>query len=166
MVNGKTGTAQTANPVQPTNAWFIAFAPYENREFAVFVFVENGNSGGAAASPIAKYIIENATILDRGLKIELTAIPEAIGRTDRVMSVSFDNSGLTAFAQADADSESAVDVSAFIPESLQQRNFRPFGGLLAPPSFRQDTDRRGQTGNMNSNPKPKFRPYQWLRQRN
>ena len=104
--------------------------------------------------------------MDRGHKIELTAIPEAIGRTDRVMSVSFDNSGLTAFAQADAGFESAVDVTAFIPESLQQRNFLPFGGLLAPPSFRQDTDRRGQVGNMNSNPKPKFHPFQWLRQRN
>lgn len=118
MINGKTGTAQTADPVQPTNAWFIAFAPYENPEFAVCIFIENGNSGGGAASPIAKYIIENATIMDRGHKIELTAIPKAIGRTDRVMSVSFDNSGLTAFAQADADSESAVDVTAFIPESL------------------------------------------------
>ena len=166
VINGKTGTAQTANPAQPTNAWFIAFAPYENPEFAVCVFVENGNSGGGAASPIAKYIIENATIMDRGHKIELTALPEAIGRTDRVMSVTFDNTGLTAFAQADADSESAVDVTAFIPESLQRRNFRPFGGLLAPPSFRQNTDRRGQVGNMNSNPKPKFRPFQWLRQRN
>ncbi len=166
VINGKTGTAQTANPIQPTNAWFIAFAPYDNPEFAVCVFVENGNSGGGAASPIAKYIIENATIMDRGHKIELTALPEAIGRTDRVMSVSFDNTGLTAFAQADADSESAVDVTAFVPESLQQRNFRPFGGLLAPPSFRQNTDRRGQVGNMNSNPKPKFRPFQWLRKRN
>lgn len=120
----------------------------------------------APPPPFPKYIIENATIMNRGHKIELTAISEAIGRTDRVMSVSFDNSGLTAFAQADADSESAVDLTAFIPESLQQRNFRPFGGLLAPPSFRQDTDRRGQIGNMNSNPKPKFRPFQWLRQRN
>jgi len=166
VINGKTGTAQTANPIQPTNAWFIAFAPYDNPEFAVCVFVENGNSGSGAASPIAKYIIENATIMDRGHKIELTALPEAIGRTDRVMSVSFDNTSLTTFAQADADSESAVDVTAFVPESLQQRNFRPFGGLLAPPSFRQNADRRGQVGNMNSKPKPKFRPFQWLRKRN
>ena len=54
VLSGKTGTAQTANPIQPTNAWFIAFAPYDEPKYAVCVFVENGNSGGGAASPIAK----------------------------------------------------------------------------------------------------------------
>ncbi len=162
VLSGKTGTAQTANPIQPTNAWFISFAPYDNPELAVCVFVENGNSGGGAASPIAKHIIENAVTMEQGREIIVTALPEAIGRTDRVMSVSFDNTDLTAFAQADADSESAVDVAAFVPDSLQQRNFRPLGGLLAPPTIKQSSDRRGRVGNMNSKPKLKFRPFEWL----
>lgn len=162
VLSGKTGTAQTANPLQPTNAWFIAFAPYENPTIAVCVFVENGNSGGGAASPIAKRIIDSAVTLDQGREIEVTALPEAIGRTDRVMSVSFDNSDLAAFAQADEDS--AVDVTAFMPESLQQRTFRPFGDLAAP-TIREDSDQRGQVGSMNSRPRPKFRPFNWLKRK-
>tara|TARA_R110002096_G_scaffold33146_25_gene95935 strand:- start:522 stop:2699 length:2178 start_codon:yes stop_codon:yes gene_type:complete len=163
VLSGKTGTAQTANPIQPTNAWFISFAPYEKPELAVCVFVENGNSGGGAASPIAKYIIENTVTMRQGRKVEVTALPEAVGRTDRVFSVSFDNAGLNAFAQADADSESAVDVAAFVPESLQRRTFRPFSGSLAPPTIRETADSRGRVGNMNSNPRPQFRPFEWLK---
>lgn len=166
VLSGKTGTAQTANPRQPTNAWFISFAPYDNPKYAVCVFVENGNSGGGAASPIAKRIIEDATTMEQGREFEITAIPEAIGRNDRIMSVSFDNTDLTQFAQADADSESAVDVAAFVPDSLQQRSFRPFGGALASPTIRSSSDSRGRVGNLNSRPKPKFQPFKWLKKRN
>ncbi|MEM6915283.1 MAG: penicillin-binding protein 2 [Verrucomicrobiota bacterium] len=162
--SGKTGTAQTANPVQPTNAWFISFAPYEDPKYAVCVFVENGNSGGGAASPIAKNIIDNAVLMEQGREIEVTAIPEAIGRTDRVMSVAFDSSELDAFALA--DEESAVDVTAFVPQSLQERNYRPMNDALARPTIRPNTDSRGQVGSMNARPKPAFRPFQWLKRKN
>jgi len=165
VLSGKTGTAQTANPVQPTNAWFIAFAPYENPELAVCVFVENGKSGGGAASPIAKHIIENAVTLGQGRKIEVTALPEAEGNTDRVTSVSFDNTDLNEFAQADQDSESAVDVADFVPESLQERTYRPLSGNLAQPTIKRDTDRRGRVGDQNSRPEPKFRPFRWLKRK-
>jgi len=167
VLSGKTGTAQTANPKQPTNAWFIAFAPYETPRYAVCVFVENGNSGGGAASPIAKRIIEAAATLDQGREMKMTSIPEAVGRTNRVVSVSFDNTDLTEFAAAaaDADSESAVDVAEFVPESLQERNYRPLDGALARPTIRDSADQRGRVGNLNSRPKPKFRPFQWLRRR-
>ncbi|MDF1658825.1 MAG: penicillin-binding protein 2 [Verrucomicrobiales bacterium] len=165
VLSGKTGTAQTANPVQPTNAWFIAFAPYEEPRYAVCVFVENGNSGGGAASPIAKNIIDNAILMEQGREVEVTAIPEAIGRTDRVMSVAFDSSSLDAFALADEDAESAVDVAAFVPESLQERNYRPMNGILARPTIKPNTDSRGQVGSMNARPKPAFRPFQWLKRK-
>jgi len=165
VISGKTGTAQTANPLQPTNAWFIAFAPYDEPELAVCVFVENGNSGGGAASPIAKNIIDNVMAMQRGGEIEVTALPEAIGRTDRVMSVAFDASEVASFAQADESAESAVDVAAFVPRSLQERNFRPFGGNLAQPTIKQSSDSRGRVGNLNSNPAPKFRPFQWLKKK-
>ncbi|MAS93435.1 MAG: penicillin-binding protein 2 [Verrucomicrobiales bacterium] len=165
VLSGKTGTAQTANPQQPTNAWFISFAPYDDPEIAVCIFVENGNSGGGAASPIAKHIIENAVLLKQGRDIEVVAMAEAKGRTDRVMSVAFDDSDLEAFAQADENSESAVDVAAFVPDSLQERNFRPLSGSLAQPTIKQSSDRRGQVGSMNARPKPKFQPFKWLQRK-
>jgi penicillin-binding protein 2 len=164
-LSGKTGTAQTANPQQPTNAWFIAFAPYDIPELAVCVFVENGNSGGGAASPIAKNIVDNVMAMQKGAEIEVTALPEAIGRTDRVMSVAFEGSDVATFAQADAAAEeSAVDVAAFVPDSLQERNFRPLSGL-AQPTIKENTDSRGRVGKLNSTPAPKFRPFQWLKKK-
>ena len=52
-VYGKTGTAQ--NPHGPDHGWFMAFAGYpgEKPAIAVAVFVEYGESGSAAAGPIA-----------------------------------------------------------------------------------------------------------------
>ncbi len=88
VLSGKTGTAQTAKPTQPTNAWFIAFAPYDVPEIAVCVFVENGNSGGGAASPIAKNIIDNYIAMKQGNDVLVKRVPEAIGNTNRIMSVS------------------------------------------------------------------------------
>lgn len=164
VLSGKTGTAQTANPKQPTNAWFIAFAPYDEPEMAVCVFVENGNSGGGAASPIAKNIIDNAIALQKGAEIEVAALPEAIGRTDRIMSVSFDESEVATIAQVDDNADAAVDVAAFVPASLQQRNFTPITDL-ARPTIKDSSDSRGRVEQLNSQPAPKFRPFQWLKKK-
>ena len=60
--------------------------------------------------------------------------------------------------------ESAVDVAAFVPDSLQERNFRPLSGL-AQPTIKENTDTRGRVGQLNSNPAPKFRPFQWLKKK-
>ena len=61
-VAGKTGTAEYPGPRDekgnlPTHAWFVAFAPYENPEIAVVVFVYGGTSGAKVAAPIAKEIL-------------------------------------------------------------------------------------------------------------
>jgi len=53
---GKTGTAQ--NPHGKDHSIFIAFAPKENPEIAVAVYVENAGYGSAWAAPIASLIIE------------------------------------------------------------------------------------------------------------
>jgi len=164
VLSGKTGTAQTSVP-GISNAWFISFAPYDDPEIAVCVFVENGYSGGGAASPIAKHIIDNYITMEQGREVEVAALPEAIGRTDQIMSVAFDDSDLTKFAQADENSEEAVDVAAFVPDSLQQRTYRPLSGTVAKPSIKRSTDSRGRVGSMNSSPKPKFRPFQWLKRK-
>ncbi|MEA3454068.1 MAG: penicillin-binding protein 2 [Candidatus Caldatribacteriota bacterium] len=55
-VAGKTGTAQ--NSQGETHAWFIGFAPYENPEVCITVFIENGGEGGEAAAPIARAMLE------------------------------------------------------------------------------------------------------------
>jgi penicillin-binding protein 2 len=55
-IAGKTGTAQ--NPQGETHAWFIGFAPYENPEVCVTVFLENGGEGGGVAAPIARAMLE------------------------------------------------------------------------------------------------------------
>lgn len=166
VLSGKTGTAQTANVRQPTNAWFIAFAPYDEPTIAICIFVENGNSGGGAASPIAKNIIDNAFTLEKGREIQLAALPAAVGNTDRVMSVAFNDSELENFGQEDENSESAVDVAAFVPESLSQRTYRPLSGTVARPSIKPPSNSRSRASSRpKPAPKPKFRPFQWLKRK-
>lgn len=78
-VAGKTGTAEFGEANEqgdrPTHAWFIAFAPYENPEVAVLVFVEGGVSvlggeGSGTAAPIA------AQILRHYFGLPVTQVPE------------------------------------------------------------------------------------------
>ena len=56
MVCGKTGTAQ--NPHGEDHSVFIAFAPQENPQIAIAVFVENAGFGGTWAAPIASLMME------------------------------------------------------------------------------------------------------------
>jgi penicillin-binding protein 2 len=42
----------------PTHAWFVAYAPYEDPEIAVLVFVYNGGEGSATAVPVARTVLE------------------------------------------------------------------------------------------------------------
>ncbi|MCC7353548.1 MAG: penicillin-binding protein 2 [Anaerolineae bacterium] len=61
-VAGKTGTAEYPGKRDekgnlPTHAWFIAFAPYEEPEIAVVVFLEGGGEGSTHAVPIAAKIL-------------------------------------------------------------------------------------------------------------
>jgi peptidoglycan glycosyltransferase len=62
-VAGKTGTAQSTPGAAP-HAWFICFAPADDPQLAVAVFVANGGSfgaeatGGTVAAPMAKRVLE------------------------------------------------------------------------------------------------------------
>jgi penicillin-binding protein 2 len=60
-VGGKTGTAEFGpeleNGKYNTHGWFVGFAPYENPQVAVVVFLEQGN-GGDDASPAAAKILD------------------------------------------------------------------------------------------------------------
>jgi len=75
---GKTGTAQSHNYksgqhgqhgavgewATRDNAWFIAFAPYDDPRYAVAVLVEHGGFGADAAAPIAREIMRVALLKD------------------------------------------------------------------------------------------------------
>jgi len=72
---GKSGTSQVVdissreeydevrkNPLLRDHAIFIGYAPYDDPRFAIAVVIENGESGGRTAGPIAKEILEVLTI--------------------------------------------------------------------------------------------------------
>lgn len=60
-VAAKTGTAEYYGPKinghLPTHAWFTSFAPYENPEIVVTVFVAGGGEGSVVAGPVAAAIL-------------------------------------------------------------------------------------------------------------
>jgi len=67
-VCGKTGSAQVVSherltrgeatlEMQP-HGWFVAYAPAEQPRIALAVIVENGGSGGDAAAPVARRVLE------------------------------------------------------------------------------------------------------------
>ena len=70
-VVGKTGTAEYCDDMAqkngdclypgriPTHAWFAAYAPLENPQIAVVVFIYNGGEGSAAALPVAQKILQH-----------------------------------------------------------------------------------------------------------
>ncbi|RIK44819.1 MAG: hypothetical protein DCC55_01055 [Chloroflexi bacterium] len=73
-IAGKTGTAEFCEVIEvqpdeydcrrteqdnlPTHASFVAYAPYEEPEIAILVFVYDGGEGSATAVPIAREILE------------------------------------------------------------------------------------------------------------
>lgn len=78
-IAGKTGTAQVSalSAIRRNlpyhlrdHAWFVGFAPYRDPVFIIGVLVEHGGSGGAAAAPIARKILER--IYMEGIHKELT----------------------------------------------------------------------------------------------
>ena len=64
-VAGKTGTAEISSQTPP-HAWFVGFAPAEDPEIVVAVFVQNGghvgfgSSGSSLAAPIARIVMQGA----------------------------------------------------------------------------------------------------------
>jgi len=67
---GKTGTAQVIKLSKnksidkdilrhhKDHAWFMGYAPYENPQIAIAVFVEHGGHGGSDAAPVAAAVIQ------------------------------------------------------------------------------------------------------------
>ena len=81
---GKTGTAQAHNYVSGhgqhgavgawstrDNAWFIAFAPYDDPRYALAVLVEHGGFGAEAAAPKAREIMRTALLKDPEIRARI-----------------------------------------------------------------------------------------------
>ena len=56
-MGGKTGTAQVSKIDLENNAWFVCFAPFEQPEIAVVVYMPNGDVGHLA-SPTAQAVVK------------------------------------------------------------------------------------------------------------
>ena len=67
-VAGKTGTAEYCDQIAweknlciygawPGHAWTMLYAPYENPEVSVIVFIYNGQEGSRLAAPVANAIL-------------------------------------------------------------------------------------------------------------
>ncbi len=160
-ISGKTGTTQTGKPDEPTNAWFIAFAPYDEPELAVCVFVQNGYSGGGAASPIAKNIIESALAMKQGMEITVSPLEPFEGNFERIMAVSFTGEGLTEYASDDADS--AVDVADVMPSQLRKRSSSSSQAPVAKPSITSQADREGSVSDQNKKANQRWKNLRPLR---
>jgi penicillin-binding protein 2 len=85
-IAGKTGTAEYPGPRDrqgrlPTHAWFLAFAPYDNPQIALVVFVEGGGEGSTTAVPIAGDILKayfhlpKDTPLAPDVQLDTNAVP-------------------------------------------------------------------------------------------
>jgi len=66
---GKTGTAEYCDDIArplglcvsgswPAHAWYVGYAPFDNPEIAVVVFVYDGDEGAILAAPVARQVME------------------------------------------------------------------------------------------------------------
>lgn len=142
---GKTGTAQFWRSGKKDNhTWFISFAPYENPEYVVVVFVQGAKSGGGVSAPIAAKILEGIRKYKSGEDgVQLAALEPAKGNFLFTESVNFDRD-VAASTKLFDDGETAES-----PSAAGQEN-RP----NASPNVRADADAAGRVKNKTKSPSP------------
>ncbi|PAZ00024.1 MAG: penicillin-binding protein 2 [Spartobacteria bacterium AMD-G4] len=135
---GKTGTAQFWRSGKKDNhTWFISFAPYENPEYVVVVFVQGAKSGGGVSAPIAAKILEGIRKYKSGEDgVQLAALEPSKGNFLFTESVNFDRE-VAASTKLFDDGETAET-----PSASGQEN-RP----NASPNVRADADAAGRVKN-------------------
>ena len=65
QIGAKTGTAEKTDIDLENNAWMVAFAPYENPEIAICVYIPHGYSGAYCSitvREICKYYLEHRAL--------------------------------------------------------------------------------------------------------
>jgi penicillin-binding protein 2 len=71
-VAGKTGTAQVGSTELNKNfAWFISYAPSDDPEYVIAVYIEKAGHGGESAAPVARQIYEGIFGLDEETDVQL-----------------------------------------------------------------------------------------------
>jgi penicillin-binding protein 2 len=73
-IAGKTGTAETGF-LRPDHAWFAGYVPADNPRIAFVVVLEHAGSGGHAAGPVAKKLVQ--AMLVQGVLLPRTPGPSA-----------------------------------------------------------------------------------------
>ena len=73
-IGGKTGSVQTG-VVGKTHGWFVGFAPFDNPEIAIVVFVRNAGSGGRTAEVARDIIAQYFGMNTNQVNEDFTAIP-------------------------------------------------------------------------------------------
>lgn len=58
QVSGKTGTEQTGEQAERTNAWFAAYTPSDAPRMTVVTMIQGGSAGSKVAAPVARQIID------------------------------------------------------------------------------------------------------------
>jgi penicillin-binding protein 2 len=142
---GKTGTAQFwRSGVKDNHTWFIAFAPYENPEYAVVVFVQGAKSGGGVSAPIAAKILREIEEYKAGGDIQLAALEPAQGNFLFTESIDFNRETVAVTKLAD-DGETADTMAAPGQESAP----------AAAPNVVADADEAGRVQNKTEPPTAK-----------
>jgi len=72
-IGAKTGTAERTDIDLENNAWLVTYAPIEDPQIVVVVYIQNGYAG-AQAAPAAIKVIE--AYLDMMAEVEVTSVPE------------------------------------------------------------------------------------------
>ena len=136
-VAGKTGTAQFwRDGVKDNHAWFICFAPYEQPEYAICVFVQGAKAGGQVAAPVAARILDESFALDSGDDFQLAALEPAAGSFKFISQIDFGRAIPAAYGAADdAPGEAAAASTGAAPQEQ---------AASATPNLRPEADERGR----------------------
>ncbi len=66
-LGGKTGTAQVSDIDLEDNSWFVCFAPYDDPQIAVVIFVPHGYQGllsAYTAKEVIQYYMDKQNVAD------------------------------------------------------------------------------------------------------
>ena len=77
VIAGKTGSAETEEK-DKVNGWYTGFAPYNNPEIAVVVFIENAGAGGNVAPSAKEIMQEYFGMNSKKVNENVTAIPNVL----------------------------------------------------------------------------------------
>lgn len=69
-VAGKTGTSELGE-TDLQDAWFVSYAPADDPQYVVVIYLEKSGHGGESAAPIAREIYEGIFGVDQGISVQL-----------------------------------------------------------------------------------------------